>query len=740
MTLTRQRICLILSALVVLLQAQPKDWQAKIDSNDWLYSPTQESGVHSPAVGNGYMATVVFSDSIFLAGVYNGNMTSQDHPSHRARVPSTVNITVKSIDSLVPDWVDCVLDLESARYFQRYNGVIEQVVYVHRSRPYLLVHELKSIKGTHKVCINSIPGEASEDLNFTATVKKDVYKVYEGWTYLTEWPSAPKRKVVVATWEPPMASPNKTGEFSPWEHCATLTETEKPLVFYTVITHEPAVDTEKLYLDVVNAKYEDLVKEHLAAWKELRRAGASIHVGGYTELAQAVNSSVYELLISMREDVPWSNSPGGLETNSYNGHMFWDFETWMYPALLVMYPELARNGLKYRLDHINGARKKAKENGYKGAMWPWESAYTGDETTPTSAATGQMEHHISGDIIFAARQYDYLHRDKKLRESMWCPLATETAEFWASRVEKDAKGYYHILHVIPPDEYIENISDSIYTNDVARIALLYGADCDPNQTAWVDIANKIYVEYDAVRDWHPEYVGYKIGQVVKQADTTLVTFPLERPYNKSTLRNDLAYYEKVTDREGPAMTWSMFFIDSIELARNEQEINQATFKYFYKSFLMNLKGPFSVWSESPDYGAWHFATGAGGFLQGLIYGYAGMRIHLDKNNSKILARLKPLSPLEPVERLEVRGINLLGGKVRIDVKLEQGDTYVRTMQDGIYLDSKVMGKYELVPGSWVKVPSNIGIKDFDGYYVISSGHFLKASSIALLLILAILLI
>eukprot|EP00826_Nyctotherus_ovalis_P021473 TRINITY_DN1693_c0_g6_i1.p1 TRINITY_DN1693_c0_g6~~TRINITY_DN1693_c0_g6_i1.p1 ORF type:complete len:204 (-),score=20.09 TRINITY_DN1693_c0_g6_i1:47-568(-) len=157
---------------------------------------------------------------------------------------------------------------------------------------------------------------------------------------------------------------------------------------------------------------------HINNWLDLRKVAGKIKIDGYPELARAVNASLYELFISMHEDEHWSISPGGITTNSYSGHVFWDFETWMYPVFLVMHPLLAKNGLQYRFDHIVGARKKAKDNGYEGTMWPWESGFTGDEITPREFATGTFEHHISGDIVFAARQYDHLHRNKKVREAV----------------------------------------------------------------------------------------------------------------------------------------------------------------------------------------------------------------------------------------------------------------------------------------------------------------------------------
>merc|ERR1712226_1193038 len=107
--------------------------------------------------------------------------------------------------------------------------------------------------------------------------------------------------------------------------------------------------------------------------------------------AVALNSSLYAILSSIRADGPaFSISPGGL-TNGYNGHVFWDCETWMFPPVLLLHPDLAHGMLQYRYERLDGARAKALSyhSNWTGVMFPWESAFTGVETCPTYAATGQ---------------------------------------------------------------------------------------------------------------------------------------------------------------------------------------------------------------------------------------------------------------------------------------------------------------------------------------------------------------
>lgn len=87
------------------------------------------------------------------------------------------------------------------------------------------------------------------------------------------------------------------------------------------------------------------VHSHINAWADIWQSGYRIE--GRMDVARAVNSSLYAILSSVRTDRPFSLSPGGL-TQGYNGHTFWDCETWMYPGMLLLYPDIAQSLLFYR--------------------------------------------------------------------------------------------------------------------------------------------------------------------------------------------------------------------------------------------------------------------------------------------------------------------------------------------------------------------------------------------------------
>jgi len=138
-------------------------------------------------------------------------------------------------------------------------------------------------------------------------------------------------------------------------------------------------------------------------------------------------------------------------------------------------------------------QKNAFNHGYKGAMFPWESAATGVEETPVWALSGPFEHHITACVGLAAWNYYCVTQDLQwLREKGW-PIIKETADFWASRVERNGPGKYEINNVVAADEWAENVNNNAWTNAAAKTCLtqaaaaakLLGFSADPD---WAVVA------------------------------------------------------------------------------------------------------------------------------------------------------------------------------------------------------------------------------------------------------------
>ena len=359
------------------------------------------------------------------------------------------------------------------------------------------------------------------------------------------------------------------------------------------------------------------------AWSRLW--ASDIAVSGDARLQRQVRASYFWLLASIRSDVPWAPSPGGLSSDGYNGHVFWDSETWMYPSMLATQPALAKAMLQYRVDRLTAARANAVKTGFRGARYPWESALSGQEETPSCCLTGQLEVHVNSDIALAFWQYWLATRDKTwLAQKAW-PVVSGIADFWVSRSTANADGSWSINDVIPPDEYAEHVNDSIYTNLAARdalriagsVAALVGRNAKP---AWRQVADHLRLPFDATQGIHPEYAGYP-GITVKQADVTLLSYPWENAQSAAQTARDLNYYVPRTDPNGPSMTDAIHSIVTSKLGTP----GCAAFSFTRRSADPFMRPPYDQFSEARTGGAFTFTTGAGGFLQEFIYGYTGFR-------------------------------------------------------------------------------------------------------------------
>lgn len=367
---------------------------------------------------------------------------------------------------------------------------------------------------------------------------------------------------------------------------------------------------------------ERLLAGHRTAWERLW--AADIVVDGDPEVQRFVRAGLYGLLSSARHDVPASISPMGLSSLGYNGHIFWDADTWMYPALLLLHPDLARGMLTYRRQRLPAARERARAEGYRGLMFPWESATDGTEQTPSYANTGLKEHHITACVALAHWQYFLVTEERGwLAEHAW-PVIEGAARFWVSRVTPDSRGGYAIRDVICADEYAEDVDNNAFTNAAARAALRAAVDAAAElgreaPLEWTRVAEGLVLPLDG--DLVLEYDGYD-GRTIKQADVELLTYPLEHPLTAASIARNLDTYQRVTDPEGPAMGRSISAIVAAQLGRREEAL--ALFK---GSYAPNLFGPFYSLAETPTNGAVNFLTGAGGALQALLFGVAGLRLH-----------------------------------------------------------------------------------------------------------------
>lgn len=322
---------------------------------------------------------------------------------------------------------------------------------------------------------------------------------------------------------------------------------------------------EKIREDVLNEIKETepkgycaLLEESINEWKNIWDK-IDIQIDTTSNFDQiALRFAMYHLMImAPAHDNRFGIAAKGLTGEGYKGHSFWDSEIFIAPFFMYTKPETARSLLEYRYNLLNSARLKAKKYGYKGAMYPWESAWINDGESapvkgpvnletgePSKLITGRKEHHITADIAYAVWQYFMITNDQDFMNKYGYEILFETATFWASRLEwsKD-RNLYVINDIIGPDEYKQQVDNNAFTNylaswNIKKAIELYNTlkqknntlftslsstlELDEKHKTWIDKTDKIYLP-----------VGLKDSCLIPQDDTYLKKKRIDlTPYKK----------------------------------------------------------------------------------------------------------------------------------------------------------------------------------------------------------------
>jgi alpha,alpha-trehalose phosphorylase len=226
--------------------------------------------------------------------------------------------------------------------------------------------------------------------------------------------------------------------------------------------------------------FEAALAEHAARWHAIWGRG-DVRVAGSPGTEQALRFHVYHLVSAAGRDPRVSVGARALTGRAYEGHVFWDVEIFMLPFYLHTCPELARSLLLYRHHTLDGARRRARELGYRGACYAWESTVTGDDVTPRMIRlkttgreipifTGTQQVHVSADVAYGVWRYWEATADREFLRDAGAEILAETARFWTSRCTRGAR-HLHIRGVVGPDEYHHSVDDNAYTNWMARFNL-----------------------------------------------------------------------------------------------------------------------------------------------------------------------------------------------------------------------------------------------------------------------------
>jgi alpha,alpha-trehalose phosphorylase len=379
---------------------------------------------------------------------------------------------------------------------------------------------------------------------------------------------------------------------------------------------------------------------------------ADVEIDGDAEVQQAVRFGLFHVLQAGARGENRPVPAKGLTGPGYDGHTFWDTETFVLPVLTLTAPDAAASALQWRHSTLPSAMERAAQLGYKGAAFPWRTI-NGKECSGYWPA-GTAAFHINADIADAVVRYVDATGDEAFHRGVGMDLLTQTARLWRSLGHHDSDGRFHIDGVTGPDEYSALADDNVYTNLMARQNLLAAAEAakrfpdrarelgiDLEESAsWRDAAEGMYIPYDEVLDVHQQAEGFTRHQVWDFANTPPENYPLllHYPYldlyrkqvvkqadlvlamqlcsaeftDEQKLRN-FDYYEQLTVRDS-----SLSACTQAVMAAEVGHLGLA-FDYLGEAALMDLRD-----LEHNTRDGVHIASLAGAWVA-LVNGFAGLR-------------------------------------------------------------------------------------------------------------------
>jgi trehalose/maltose hydrolase-like predicted phosphorylase len=402
--------------------------------------------------------------------------------------------------------------------------------------------------------------------------------------------------------------------------------------------------------------FDGLLSAHRQRWAE-RWETADIKIEGDDELQRLVRFALFHLMGSAAESGEAAVGARGLTGPAYRGHVFWDGDVFVLPFLAATDPPAARAMLEYRLRRLEPARAAATTLGRAGARFPWESAGTGVDVTPSHAhdhagrivaiRTGELEEHIVADIAWAAGCYVDWSGDSAFATGPGRKLFIETARYWASRIRVDSQGRAHIYGVIGPDEYHEPVDDNAFTNVMARWNLRRAAEVgwgtvpELERKSWLDLAIALVDGYDPETQLYEQFAGFNrleplviadiaphrpiaadlmlghertLGaQVLKQADVLMLHHLVPEEVAQGSLEPNLAHYEPRT-AHGSSLSPAIHAALFARAGRLGPAVE--AFRLACRIDVDDLTGTTA--------GGVHLAT-MGGVWQALVFGFGGVR-------------------------------------------------------------------------------------------------------------------
>jgi alpha,alpha-trehalose phosphorylase len=315
---------------------------------------------------------------------------------------------------------------------------------------------------------------------------------------------------------------------------------------------------------------------------------SDVKVDGDPEVQQAVRFGLFHTLQAGARAEQRPIGSKGLTGPGYDGHTFWDAETFVLPALTYTQPSAAADVLRWRHSTLDLARERAQTLGLQGAAFPWRTI-RGQECSAYWPA-GTAGFHIGADIADAVRRYVSATGDYDFEREIGLEVLIETARLWRSLGHHDRHGRFHIDGVTGPDEYTAVVDDNIYTNLMAQQNMYAAADAckrhpdvarrlgvnDEESASWRDAAASVHIPYDRelgvhqqsqgftrLQEWdfentppeaYPLLLNYPYfdlyrKQVVKQADLVMAMYLRGDAFTPEEKARNFAYYDARTVRD-----------------------------------------------------------------------------------------------------------------------------------------------------------------------------------------------
>ncbi|MEV5781253.1 glycosyl hydrolase family 65 protein [Streptomyces sp. NPDC052287] len=416
-------------------------------------------------------------------------------------------------------------------------------------------------------------------------------------------------------------------------------------------------------------------------------ARSDVEVDGDEEVQQAVRFGLFHVLQAGARAEQRAIPAKGLTGTGYDGHSFWDTETFVLPLLTYTWPGAVAEALRWRQSTLPAARDRARQLGLRGATFPWRTI-DGSECTAYWPA-GTAAFHVNADIADAVIRYVSASGDQDFERTSGLELLVETARLWMSLGHHDHRGIFHIDGVTGPDEYSAVTDDNAYTNLMAARNMRGAADSaerhrdeaaalgvdDEEAATWRDAAQAMHLPYNdelQVHEQHAGFTGHQLWdfaatrpdqyplllhfpyfdiyrkQVVKQADLVLAMYMCGQYFDADQKARNFAYYEPLTVRDS-SLSACCQAVMAAEVCHE-----RLAYDYLVEAALMDLDD-----LENNTRDGLHIASLAGTWMA-LVCGFGGMR-----HNGDTLSFMPRLP--EKLSRLTFH-MGIWGRRLRVEIK------------------------------------------------------------------------